>query len=89
MGSQLATTTAKIVDRPELTASSLRQAVRDSLAASGWLDAMESAGIVDQGIDDLLGLLQRVTASAPAGTLVRRSGDLVWFTLSTIDTPEV
>ena len=85
-----AATTAKIVDRPELTMHSLRQALRDSLEAGGWLDATESAGLADQGVDDLLGLLRRVTASAPAGTLVRRTGELVWFKHpSTIDTPEV
>ncbi len=77
MASHRATTTAKIVDRPEMTEDALRQALVDSLDTGGWLSAMESAGVLEEGIDELLGLLRWVTASAPAGTLVRRRGALV------------
>ena len=78
MASHRATTTAKVVERHDLTEADLRQALIDSLEAGGWLAAMDAAGFRDDGVEELLGLLSEVTASAPVGSLVRRSGDLVW-----------
>lgn len=89
MGSHRATTTAKIVDRSELTESDVRRALVDSLAAGGWLGAMEAAGFVEEGIQELLDILHRVTENAPIGTLVRRTGDIVWMNHPpTITAPE-
>ena len=79
MASHRATTTAKVVDRPDLTEADLRAALVDSLDAGGWLAAMDAAGIVEEAVGELLELLRRVTSSAAVGSLVRRTGDVVWI----------
>lgn len=90
MASHRATTTARVVERPDLTEYDLRRALTDSLAAGGWLAVMESAGVADEGVDELLDLIHGVTFSACAGALVRRKGPVVWvLPSSTLNTPEV
>lgn len=90
MASRRATTTAKVADRPGLTPVLLRQVLVDSLKAGGWLDAMAAAGVAETGVDDLLKLLDSVVGSAPAETIVRRTGDVMWLRHpSTSHTPKV
>jgi len=50
LGSERATTTAMVVDRPELTQEDLRRAVRDWLDRGGWVD------LLTDGVSERLGL---------------------------------
>lgn len=50
LGSERATTTAMVVDRPELAHDDLRSAVRDWLDRGGWVD------LLTDGVSERLGL---------------------------------
>jgi hypothetical protein len=76
MASGRATTTALVVDRPDITGSDLAGALADSLERQGWLSGDDTAA--DRELLSLL--LGRVRAAAdhfPAGAVLERDGFLV------------
>lgn len=77
LASSRATTTAMIVDRPELDADLLWEVVADSLERDGWSDHL-----CDDEFDDLvdhhLEIIQAVSSSYPVGTIVNRWGNNIF-----------
>ncbi len=77
LASSRATTTAIVVERPELTDGDLETAVRDSLVRGGWLrglDAYEQSDVVSEHLDFLYSIVRWF----PEGTVLGRTGDHVW-----------
>ena len=77
LGSSKATTTAMVVDRPELTREQLWEAVRDSLDRDGWLavvDEDEACAFVDEEVERI----EFVVSHYPVGAVLSRSGTKVW-----------
>lgn len=78
VGSSRATTTAMVVERPDLTIDDLRDAVEDWLEQDGWTalleDATELADLVDGHVHDII----TTSEFFPAGAVVRRQGTLVF-----------
>ena len=75
MNSHRSCTTAKVVDA-QLSADDVREALRASLAAGGWLNPAfcppeEAEAIVDELFGELSGLAERL----PLGSIVRRRLD--------------
>jgi hypothetical protein len=66
-----ATTTAMVVDRPDIDRRELGQAIRDSLDRQGWLQEMEPDEIED-GVEDEIALIEEVTSAFPTGAIVGR-----------------
>lgn len=73
MASSKATTTAKVVDRPDLTLPDFTAAVSDALDRGGWLEWLEPDE-VEELVADRVGLLMAISESAALGGLVRRDG---------------
>jgi hypothetical protein len=77
LGSARATTTALVVERPDLRPADLRQAIRDSLERQGWLEALEP-----DAADALVGmeaaLIRRTATAFRVGAVLSRDGDRVW-----------
>ena len=82
LASSLATTTAQVVDLPHLTEGDLRDALFDSLERGGWLDLLRAEPdydiIVEDMIDEHVQAIAAVCARCPVGTVVERSGALVF-----------
>lgn len=76
LASSRATTTAMIVERPELNRASLATAIYDSLQRQGYLDVVPDEDI-DQGLADEIELIEDITAAFEVGTVVGRSGTTV------------
>ncbi len=76
MNSHRACTTAKVV-QAELSADDVREALRSSLAAGGWLDpSLDSADEAMAVVDELLLGVRAVAERLPVGSVVRRRLDL-------------
>jgi hypothetical protein len=77
LASSRATTTAMVVDRPELDRDDVWDAIEDSLDRGGWLRALE-----DDEIDDLVeahvAAIEVVCASYPVGAVVSRWGSRIY-----------
>jgi hypothetical protein len=73
LASARATTTALVVDRPDMTRHALATAVEASLERQGWLrhlSTIEHADLVDEHVE----LIEFVTQGLPPGTVVERQG---------------
>lgn len=77
--SSRATTTAMVVDRPLLTPADLRVAVHDWLDRDGWIELLgdDLDGLADL-IDEHVEAIEAVSARFGAGTIIGRSGSLVY-----------
>jgi hypothetical protein len=71
-----ATTTAMVVDRPDLSVDDHCLALVDALTRQGWLEPGWSAEH-DEILADHLGPLERITGAFPAGTVIERAGTLI------------
>ena len=93
LSSHRATTTAMVVENPHITTTDLRDVVYDYLVSGGWLDllreAAEAAFDDDDSIDDAdaalhelvdehLDLIAFICNRFEPGTVISRSGTLVW-----------
>jgi hypothetical protein len=77
LASERATTTAMVVDRPDLERDDLWDALYDSLERQGWLRELESDEI-DEVVGEHLQCIEIVCANYPVGTIVGRWGTKVW-----------
>jgi hypothetical protein len=76
MASSRATTTALVVDRHDISANDLSNALSDSLERQGWL----SGHWTEDDEDVFRDLFQRVLMAAahfPAGSIIEREGDWI------------
>ena len=76
LASSRATTTAVVVDRPDITYADLWHALTDSLDRGGWLAHLtpdEQRDVVQLHADAIC----QVTAALPVEAVVRRRGDYV------------
>ena len=82
LASAFATTTAQVVDLPHLTEADLRSVLFDSLDRAGWLDLLSHEPdvemIVDDMIDEHVDAIAAVCERFPVGTIIERSGALVF-----------
>lgn len=77
MTSNRATTTAMVVDRPELSLNDVADALTDSLERGGWLKNCDEAATTEM-VGGLLTMLVNITEPNEAGSVVRREGDLAY-----------
>ncbi|MGH9133521.1 MAG: DUF7715 family protein [Ilumatobacteraceae bacterium] len=77
LASSQATTTAMVVDRPELDRDELWSLLYDSLERQGWLQHLEPDEI-EEVVDEHLECIEIVCRSYPVGTIVGRWGTKVW-----------
>ncbi len=77
VASQRSTTTAMVVDRPEIDADELGDALFDSLERGGWTSLLDPETI-EEIIDEHLECIELVCKSFPVGTVVRRWGTRIW-----------
>jgi hypothetical protein len=77
LASSRATTTAMVVDRPDLDAEQVRGAIEDSLERGGWLDALDDEEI-DELVEEHLICIGAVWSSFAVGTVVSRWGANVY-----------
>jgi hypothetical protein len=77
LASDRATTTAMVVEREQFDEATLAQAVRDALTRGGWLRLL---GPVEGNelVNDHLDAISEVCRAFGVGTVLGRSGDLVW-----------
>jgi hypothetical protein len=71
-----ATTTAIVVDRPDLTAESLASVVATSLTKSGYADILSADDLQKRARQDAAELL-RIAAAFPLAAIVEKRGDKV------------
>lgn len=84
LASARATTTAMVVERPELDEHRLRDALRDSLDRDGWLrdlDDDEIGEVVDDHVDAVARVCQHFEVGAVVG---RRSSSVFIRALTTV-----
>ncbi|MEZ5165485.1 MAG: hypothetical protein R2695_02975 [Acidimicrobiales bacterium] len=79
MSSSRATTTAKVVERPEMTVDAYRQALADSLTRGGWIRPDDRSADTVRFLDDVFTDLTWITDQAEVGSHVRRKGDQLFF----------
>jgi hypothetical protein len=77
LASSRATTTAMVVDRPDLDRDEVRDAIEDSLDRGGWLDALDDAE-VDDLVEEHMICIEAVCSAFPVGTVVSRWGANVY-----------
>lgn len=77
LASEGATTTAMIVDVPELDRDELWDVLYDSLERQGWLQHLDSEAI-DDVVSEHLACIEIVCANYAVGTIVGRWGTKVW-----------
>ena len=77
LASSRATTTAMVVERPELDREKLWDVLCDSLERQGWLKNLDPDEI-DEVVDEHLDCIEIVCANYPVGTIVGRWGTKVW-----------
>lgn len=73
LASSRATTTATVVERPDVGRSDLAAAIESSLERGGWLEHLEPAEAAEL-VDEHVQLIQFVTVSVGEGSVVRRRG---------------
>lgn len=82
MASSRASTTALVVERPDISAADLRGALSDSLERQGWISGGSSE--LDRIVfGELYERLVVAAAHFPAGSVLERSGDHIWRRLQT------
>lgn len=79
MSSSRATTTAQVVDRPDLSDDEVRQALADSLDRGGWIDQNDGSAETAAFIADLYASLVEIIDGGQVGSLVRRRGDWIFY----------
>jgi hypothetical protein len=72
-----ASTTAVVVDRPEIDRTMLVDVIRDSLERQDLLIGLDPED-VGELVDDEVELIERITTAFPVGTVVGRAGTDVW-----------
>ena len=75
MNSHRATTTALVVESA-LSERDVRQALRSSLQAGGWISGRVPDELADQLVEEVMDDLRRVAAHFPVGSVVRRRLDV-------------
>lgn len=78
LASSRATTTAMVVERPEIDRGRLRDALHDSLDRQGWLQHLESDEIQDL-LDDHLDAIEMVCDHFEVGAVVGRRESAVYI----------
>lgn len=78
VGSSRSTTTAMVVDRPGLSRADVAGAIEDWLARDGWLDVLEPDDDPTDLVDGFLDTIDLIGAAFPDGTVVRRTGTVVF-----------
>ncbi len=82
LASAFATTTAQIVDLPHLTDADLRGALLDYFDRGGWRELLRDEPdvemIIDDMVDEHVDAIAAVCARLPVGTIIERSGALVF-----------
>jgi hypothetical protein len=81
LASSFATTTAVIVDRPEIDDDTLWEVIADSLERDGWAEHL-SVDEFDELVDEHLTVIDLICASFPVGTVVNRWGTKVYARMS-------
>lgn len=79
MSSSRATTTAKVVDRPDFSAADYQRALVDSLTRGGWIEAGDQSDETVGFVAEVFALLTWITDRSEVGSHVRRNGDEVFF----------
>lgn len=79
MSSSRATTTAKVVDRPDYTMADYRGALVDSLTRGGWIEEGDQTAETARFVSDVFSFLMWITEHAEVGCCVRRRGDEILF----------
>lgn len=77
LSSARATTTAMVVDRPDLKIGDLADALTDSLERGGWLRGSSDNEAAEM-VGELLTMLVNITEPTEPGSVVRRNGDLAY-----------
>src|SRR5262249_27472568 len=77
LASARATTTAEVVERPELHRAERAIAVRDSLERQGWLRGLDPDE-AEEAVDDEVRLIEEIVGYFEPGTVLARSGTTVW-----------
>lgn len=77
LSSARATTTAMVVDRPELHRDELWDAIADSLDRGGWSDDLDDDEFHEL-VDEHLECIEIVCRSFPVGSVVSRWGNKVY-----------
>jgi hypothetical protein len=77
LASNRATTTAMVVDRPDLDPDEVRDAIEDSLERGGWLDHLDDDE-VEALLDEHMICIDTVCSAFPVGTVVSRWGAKVY-----------
>jgi hypothetical protein len=77
LASARATTTAMVVDRPDLDRDEVWNAIYDSLERDGWFDHLDPDE-AEEVVDEHVHCIDIVCASYPVGTVVGRWGTKVW-----------
>ena len=72
-----ATTTAMVVERPDLDADEVWAALYDSLSRDGWADHLDDTEF-EALVDEHLWCIETVCSSFPVGTVVSRWGTKVY-----------
>ena len=85
LASSRATTTAMVADLPHISQDDLRDVIEGALERDGWFDLLEEAADDDinrilpsELVDEHLGCIAAVCARFPIGTVLGRTGDLVF-----------
>lgn len=82
LASDRATTTALVVDRPDIDERALRDAVRDALGRQGWLSGLSEAasdGDVDDVLDEHLHAIATVCDHFEVGAVLGRRDHSVFI----------
>jgi hypothetical protein len=77
LASERATTTAMVVDRPELSPQMFRTVLADALERGGWAARREDAAF-QALVDQHLRCIDHVCAMFPVGTVVNRCGEQIF-----------
>jgi len=79
LASSRATTTAMIADLPHICEGDLRDVIEGALERDGWFDLLDDdSTAVAELVDEHLECINAVCASFPVGTVVGRTGTLVF-----------
>ena len=85
LASSRATTTAMVADLPHISQDDLRDVIEGALERDGWFDLLEESADDDinrilpsELVDEHLECIAAVCARFPVGTVLGRTGDLVF-----------
>ena len=85
LASSRATTTAMVADLPHISEADLRDVIEGALERDGWFDLLEESAeddtnqmLASELVDEHLECIAAVCARFPIGTVLGRTGDLVF-----------